>query len=96
MNPQLAAPLRDQRTGAGNRAPNPVAGAPVDWSRSLASQGDPRHDVGRPSGSCLCSVRSFREGMDVAANPAHIFNAHGVGYRFARPGPGGSGGPPPR
>ncbi len=22
---------------------------------------------------------------DDAANPTHIFNAHGVGYRFARP-----------
>ncbi len=31
---------------------------------------------------------------DQAANPTYIFNVHGVGYRFARPGPVMTGGPP--
>ena len=44
----------------------------------------------------LCSVRSCGEGMDVAANPTYVFNAHGVRYRYARPSPVVSGESPPQ
>ena len=52
-----------------------------DRELALVGRPPPRGDT-----SCLCSVRSLREGMDVAANPTYIFNdAHGVGYRIAGP-----------
>ena len=42
------------------------------------------------------AVKKLRRKLgDHAANPAYIFNEHGVGYRFARPGPVPAGGGPP-
>ena len=44
----------------------------------------------------LCGVWSFREGMDVAANPTYILEARGVGYRIAGPEVGNGSRPGPR
>ena len=45
--------------------------------------GLPADRLGRASGSCLCSVRSFGNGMDAVTNRTYIFNGYCVGYRIA-------------